>query len=588
MNYLPMMTEDEIRYICSVIPFKESVGYFNRYPNDFVKVMPGFRAKGIKNQEQASSTLFRGHSHDFISSFLEKHISRWLNEIGTAIYEKVKTGESKEAALLQTLPYSFFADNIELYFKLNGEEYTEELLLMLRANIKTVKGIITECEDLKSKLDTKITEVNHLGFELERIQNEQSKIIKKLSDSLDETKNLKQTIKNLEKSNEHINSQEQTIEKLKEKILEKESSIQRLKGELSNATNEQKKMNKKLNEQSVEIKMLKKANTELITSHEQAIENMREEVQIQSGIIQQLKFELSSAKSEQIQLEKKIKEEFAKQQEVEKYQQAAAQKLKCPKDLDEFKDYLGYNFENIGIPTNSDYYSLLKDYLSKILFQGKPIIITRSTGLSLIKCVSNTLVNTPLISSLTFTNEITEKEIDVFLSQNKRIVCLDNFIGNYNETVLVTICDRHRDKILFLTVTYDNTLYFVPNELMRYCHYLNLNRIEAFANGKELTEDPSVIDEIETENVSTVPDSRWSIVLREILEELGIHGSLLVYKSSLVVDELSFCRLLAFDVLPYCTDVLNINPFNVSERLVKYAGDSSRCQYKGLFKRWFT
>ncbi|ACV64028.1 hypothetical protein Dtox_3296 [Desulfofarcimen acetoxidans DSM 771] len=527
MNYLPTMTEDEIRYICSVIPLQDSVGYFKYYPKDFAKVMPGFRATSLKSQEQVSGILFRNRNQHFISSFIEKHISRWLDEIGAAINEKTEEGESKESALLQTLPHCFFVDNIGLYFKLTGEEYTGEFLSMLSASIRFIKDANTECERTKSKLDTKTTEVSRLEAELERVQTEQSKMSQKLSERLDEIKTLKRTNADLEKSKGVIASHEQTIGSLKQKAQEREDYIQ------------------------------------------------------------QLKAALSVARKEQQQLEKKIRVEIAKQQETEKYRQDTAQKPKCPKDLDEFRDYLGYNFENIGVPANSDYYPLLKDYLSEILFQGKPIIISRSTGLSLMKCVSNTLVKTSVVTTLAFDDDVTEKLIDGFLSQDKRIVCLDNFIGNYNETTLITICDRHRDKIIFLTIAYDHTLCFVPDELMRYCHYLNLNRVEAFTGDTELTEDPSVVDEVEKVVTSIVPDVRWTVALKEMLEEFGVQGALSAYKSSLVADELSFCRLLAFDVLPYCTDVLKIAPFNVSERLVKYAGDSGRCLYKNLFRRWF-
>ncbi len=237
MNYLPMMTEDEVRYVCSVIPIQESKEYFKHYPKDFAKVMPGFRATSL-TQEQSCNILVQKRNRPFISSFIEKHISRWLDEIGAAINEKIEAGESKESALLQTLPYSFFVDNINLYFKLTNEEYTDEFLSMLRASIKTVKGIIVESGDLKSKLNIKIAEISHLELELERIQNEQSKTSQKLNDSIDEIKTLKQTIKSLEKCKELITSHEKTIEKLKQKVQEKDTSIQQLKNEITIATSE--------------------------------------------------------------------------------------------------------------------------------------------------------------------------------------------------------------------------------------------------------------------------------------------------------------------------------------------------------------
>jgi hypothetical protein len=296
---------------------------------------------------------------------------------------------------------------------------------------------------------------------------------------------------------------------------------------------------------------------------------------------------LAAARDEQHQFEKKTKEDLEKQKVKQHVEQEAALKSKCPKDIDYFKEYLGYNLEDIGVPTNADYYALLKDHMGEILFQRKPVIIGRNTAFSLMNCISNTLVKTSTIPALAFAPDIVEEAIDAFLSQNKRIVCLDNFIGNCNETTLITICDRHRDKIIFLTVIYDRTLCYVPDELMKYCHYLNLNRIEALAGDKELTEDPSIIDETETPLAAIIPDARWSAILKEMLDDFGICGALSAYKSSLINDELRLCRLLAFDVLPYCVDVLKIAPFNASERFLKYAGATGRCPYKDLFRRWF-
>ncbi|MCL5048258.1 MAG: hypothetical protein M1374_05685 [Firmicutes bacterium] len=526
MNYLPTMTKDEILYVCSRIPPKDAVAYFKRYPKDFAKVKPGFRATSLKADE-VIDILFRNHKGDFIARFIEAHTSQWLNEIEMAINKKIEEGESKESALLSALSHCFFVDNIGLYFKLTGQEYTGEFLSILSASIMFIKDAYTECKRTKSELDTKITEVSRLETKLEAVQSKQSKMSQNLSERLEEITTLKRT----------------------------NADLKKCKG--------------------------------IIASHEQTIGSLKQKAQEQEDFIQQLTAALSVAREEQQQLEKKIREEIAKQQETEKYHQDSAHKPKCPTNLGDFRDYLGYNFKNIGVPEDSAYFFGLKHYLSEILFQGKPIIISRSTGLSLMKCVSNTLVSTPVVSTLPFDNDVTEKLIDGFLSQDKRIVCLDNFIGNYNETTLITICDSHRDKIIFLTVAYDHTLCFVPDELMQYCHYLNLNRVKAFTGDKELTEDPSTMDEAETVVTSIEPND-WAAALKKMLEEFGVRGALSVYKSSLVADESSLCRLLAFDVLPYCTDVLKIAPFNVSEKLHKYVVNSGRCSYKDLFMKWFS
>jgi len=526
MKYLSMMTEDEIRYVCAVIPARDAVGYFQHNPKEFSKICPGFRASAVAKLD-VSNLIFRNRSRSFVEFYIEKHISDWLSQIQEHIAKCMKDRDNRVSALLKTLPHSFFVANISLYFKLIGEEYTEETLGVLDASIKVIKDSDSECARLQTALNAKTTVIGRTEAELERIQSELSKTNKKLSENLDAIKILKRSNADLEKRSAVIASLEQTIMALKIKEQEREQYIQLL------------------------------------------------------------RVELSAVKDENIHLEQRIREELVKQQESEKYKQDTQRKPKCPQDLDEFRDYLGYCLENIGVPTDADYYPLLKDHLSEILFQGKPIIISRSTGFTLMRCVTNTLVKTPAVLALAFANEVTEKTIDDFLSQNERVLCLDNFIGNYNETSLVTICERHRDKIIFLTVAYDHTLAYVPDELMRYCHYLNLNRIEAFVGEKELTEDPSDFEEAETSGTSIVSDSRWSAALKEILGELGVRGALSAYKSCLVINEMYLCRILAFDVLPYCTDVLKIAPFSISGRLVQYAGAYGRCRYKDLFLGWF-
>jgi hypothetical protein len=258
-----------------------------------------------------------------------------------------------------------------------------------------------------------------------------------------------------------------------------------------------------------------------------------------------------------------------------------------PKDLDEFKDYLGYNLENIGIPAESEYYPLLKEHLSSILFQGIPIVINRGVGMNLLRCIANALIGFPDVKILSYENDISIQTIDDFLSGDGRVVCLDNFIGNINETELLRLFDEHQNKIIFLTVAYDRTLYFIPDEFLSYCHYLNLNRIKALSINSTLTEDPSIIEEIEVGPLRVKPDSRYSLLFREILSELRINQSLVEYKVLNISSGQDLCRMLAFDILPYCIDVLHVAPYNVSERLIKYAGNAGSCPNKNLFKGWF-
>lgn len=188
---------------------------------------------------------------------------------------------------------------------------------------------------------------------------------------------------------------------------------------------------------------------------------------------------------------------------------------------------------------------------------------------------------------LTFKLGMCIEEVDSFLLAAGRIVCLDNFIGNYNEIELLPLFDKHRGQIIFLTIAYDRTLKYVSEEFLRYCQYLNLNRIAVLADGAELTEDPSTIDEVEYTLQRFSPDNRYSPLLREMLNEFGYNNGLVDQKCYTISAEQDLCGALAFDILPYCVDVLKIAPYNCSERFQKYAGDKGRCMSKSLFRRWF-
>lgn len=527
MNYLLQLTEDEVRYICSVIPLRDSISYFQRNPKEFAKIMPGFRAKSIKNQEQVSTLLFRSRNHHFISSFIEKHISDWLSQIQDHIAKMMEDGDSKESALLHTLPFCFFADNVGLFFKLINEEYSEEHITLLSAVVTTTKETSVQQDKLQEELKVKESEIRELQTELNSAKSRMERKAIKLNERNMEIKELKRKIASLEEL-------KSTMQNDKEKILSLEAKIQ-----------------------------------------------MREET------INNLRNELAEVKNNIWQIETRIRSEIEKQRTAKAFEQQAALKLRCPHDIEEFKDFLGYNLENIGVPADSEYYILLKKHLSKILFQGIPIIVNRGAGITLIKCIANALIGRSNVKTLTYCKDLSIDDVNRFLSSAERIVCLDNFIGNCNETELLPLFDGHKNKVIFLTVAYDRTMYYISRECLRYCQYLNLNRIVALSANVELTEDPSTVEEVEWEPQGISRENRYASLLREILGEFGFLQGLVEQKCTAISDEQDLCRILAFDVLPYCVDVLQIAPYNTSERLNKYAGDAGRCSYKKLFKGWF-
>jgi len=526
MSYLPELIEDEIRYICSIIPYQDTIGHFTKNVNEFNKIRPGFRAKSISEAE-VTRLLITNISRYFISDFVEKQIDIWVSQIKDHYIERVHDGDSHIIALLHTLPSSVFAKNIKLYFKLIGEELSAEHVEILGEAVRSIKEADGELARLHDDAKVKDSAIRKLQSEL---------AAEKCA---------------LNKSKDKLKNSASDIDALKRKVADLEI--------IQTAARKDKQKN-----ESLEI-----------------------EIQSYEDIVKRLRTELSETKSNSRQLEEQIRAELEKKQAAKATEKRSAKNTKCPSDMDEFKDYLGYNFENIGVPTDADYFHLLTAHLGKILFQGIPIIVNRATGLNIMKCVANTIIGQSKVNTLVFNNGISTDEVERFLSSCGRIVCLDNFFGNFNETELLPSLENHRDKIIFLTVAYDRTLHYISQEFLRYCYYLNVNRIKALSVNVTLTEDPSKIAEVDCEPQWAKMENRYSAILREILRELGFPQSFIELKCAAIFNEDDLTQMLAFDLLPYCTDVLQITPYNTSERLLKYAGNAGRCPHKKLFAKWF-
>ncbi|HPH11701.1 MAG TPA: hypothetical protein PKW59_12640 [Thermotogota bacterium] len=527
MNYIPKLTDEETRYICSKIPKQHTIEYFQKYPKKFSRILPGFRANAISKLD-VSNLLFKNRYDDFINNFIENHVILWLGQIEKSLESCMKNGDSEENALLHTLPFCFFADNIALFFKLTNKEHSKEYIAIISTAVNIVKIYDEEKEKIEKELLT--------------MKKEKGKLEEEHKDNKEK----------LEKS-------EIKIEGFISRIDEGEIRIKKYKD---------------LEKTILEYK------TDLLELNKQLSDHKKNIQKLETGLLETKKSKGSLKDQAITDLERKHTSDSPIK--------LIAKEPKKPNDIDEFLEFLGYNLKDIDVPNDSEYFGLLKVHLSRILFKGIPILINRYSCPTLMKCITNTLIGQPNGITLAFSTNSRVEEVNNFLSNSGRVVCLDNFIGNYNETILLPVLEYHKDKIIFLSIAYDRTLCYISEEVLRYCQYLNLNHIPQFSPCSRLTEDPSTIDESEYEYVSSNEKNKYSKLLREILIEFGFTTSVIEHKCNAILNEDDLCSILAFEVLPFCTDVLKVKPYRISERFLKYAGDNGRCKYKNLFKGWFS
>ena len=517
------LSEDEYRKICSVIPHKIIVGYFQRNPKEFSKIRPGFRSTAVQNKD-AIRLLVNYRERGFISSFVERIVGDWLKDIQSVIQDYQNNGESEITSYIHTLYQSFFSDNVSAYFKLINKDYSEDQLEVIANLVTLLKNI----DDTQHELETSSRELKE---ELSACERKAEKSEKKL-----------------EKANKKL-----------EELTLKQSELESLQKEYQKLLNDYEQSTKDYETVVLQVEELKKQ----IVSLNEAIATLQKEKE---------------------QLEISIRAKIEEEKEFEALCMKSSLPI-APVDIDEFNEYFSYNLESIGV-VNSDLpiNMLLTTYMSCVLFQGKPIICNKICADTLTKCLSNTLVNNTPANYISFSPDLDEKRICSALNTSGRIVVLDNFLGNYNETLLLSMLDKFKSKIIILSVTYEKTLFYLPRDFLAYCYYVNLSRISGFVRAILPDEDPSILTEKENVQMTYPAKNRFQDTVRSIALELGFPALISDKVAEFVCDDRSACAVLLLSIIPYMSDVLGKNSFNISETLQRYI---NRCPYKKVFEEWF-
>lgn len=528
MNDFSILTDEEFGIICAAIPHGITVGYFKKNSKAFSRIRPGFRAAAMK-PEEIVKLMVKYRQNGFISSFVERIVKDWLAEISNAIADYQKDGETEISASIWALSKSYFADNNSAYFKLVETEFSDDDITLIQAIIVLIKDYETKLYEIEDKLNKSLQEID----ECKRAnKTADSKNKRQLEESAIQIRRLKERVDELKKAESLYREAQDELEKSKK-------DIERL-NRINASTIE------KMAALQSEIEKINKEKAELEVLARKKLEDERKE-------------ELLAAK------------DFTKPLR--------------PVDIDEFLDYLCYNLESIGVKNESNLpiKDLLSFYIADTSFCGKPIVCDKVMSEALSGCIANALVGTCDVSRICFTADISEKSLREFLISSGRIIVIDNFLGNFNETVLFSIIDNYRNKIIFLTYSYSKTLKFISEELFAFCNFIGATKVPALFAGSKTDEDPSAFDEEEYDPEWVYYGNRYETILRNILKELNYCEKVVNTKTLNISDERKMCEILVFDVIPYCFEVRTINPLNYSRTLQKYMQKS---HYSRLLERW--
>ncbi len=215
MNYISLLTQDEMVILCNLIPGKGFKVFFQKNPNEFSMIKPGFRPNSL-SEEEAVSLGIKYIDKPFIASFVNTTVQRWLKEIDGFYADLLSKGKNEDEAMAETLTGSYFRNNLELYFKLikNGdvdERYIAKLQGYIEHNNKTDHDDVNITEDQNTNLISAI-EIEALREQLAKseqqirdyesqilaLKEENTSIKQKLTDAKTNEKNSQEDKQELE------------------------------------------------------------------------------------------------------------------------------------------------------------------------------------------------------------------------------------------------------------------------------------------------------------------------------------------------------------------------------------------------------
>lgn len=167
MNYISLLTNEELTYICKMITGKNLKMLFKSYSKEFAQIKRGFRATSLSENE-AISLAVKHKDKPFISTVINKQIEEWLKETDEYLKKQELTFRDHDKAVAKMLLGSVFCDDIVIYYKVKDIDVNDLYLEKMRALMAEVKQEIQE--------ENKATFEEGLSQRYSTIQDEELKV----------------------------------------------------------------------------------------------------------------------------------------------------------------------------------------------------------------------------------------------------------------------------------------------------------------------------------------------------------------------------------------------------------------------------
>lgn len=221
MNYIEKLSEEELERFCNFITGKVIRKYFQDNPKKFKEINLGIQQPIKLKDEIAIKLIIMYRKKEFISSFINKQTSQWIDKIEKNKSLLIEEGKSSATALLLAFSETGSQEWMDIYFKLTKEINSEEYSLLIKEAIQLLsvkqKAAVSNSEYSDKNMEYSIVQKRLFGLEKEKeaLEKKYKQDIEKLrKDAEKEKKVLTTTKEELEMSREEIKSLEKELTKL--------------------------------------------------------------------------------------------------------------------------------------------------------------------------------------------------------------------------------------------------------------------------------------------------------------------------------------------------------------------------------------
>lgn len=563
-------TNEKLLQGVELIPIGLIREFFRKKPKTLNRIKPGFRATAIP-QNQYCPLLVKAikEGDSVVSSFVASFLEKAVNDLAEKEIQKLTMEE-----LVEIFANSLFSDCIELYYKISNTEIESGKLEQLQTLVKMYKEWGRKEEENKKLIEKLSNEKEELRSELADFKKAKKKLQEQLEELTQklELMTTKQTQVLQENANLNTQLEEKTelLHRLEKALKDKEKEYKKQLEELAKAKSEISIKDDRINELSKHTKELE----DTIAVLQEKINKLQSETSKQMNEIISLKEEADDARSALEDAKKNIKmvTDFD-------YKQVDPKHLLYYKykNYDELHEEIGYKLDALGV---SERRELISACIERATYLGRPIVSDRDNCELLANLLSSIISNSEY-SYIAYYEGVNLAEINGVLESSGRVVYLDNFIGNFNETLLFPLLQKYNDKIVIISAMYNKMFRYLPQDILEYCSYLNFSRekIDTLDDW-----DPYQIEEMIVQDLPLRLENAATIVLEGIMRDLKFSRAVCEIKSRGIENHICTHAVLIYEILPYMTEVLGVNPFKISERLLNYIQKSS---YRQLVEKWF-